>query len=101
MDLNKHDLYKRHDQLSNLKKTTYEQIYTRCVNKIKLTADAGELICIFIVPDFLFGSDYPLINVSSCATYIIGKLCKSNKYIKASYHEPNVIFIDWRRDIDF
>lgn len=97
MDLKEDDLYRRHDQLSTLKKNTYEQIYRRCVNKVKLTANIGELLCVFEIPFFVFGSDYPLINIDSCSKYIMSKLNHSNRHIKTSFIEPNIIFIDWRR----
>ena len=100
VDLKSSDLYKKHDQLIGLKKATYDQLYTRCKNRIKLAADAGELICLFEIPNFLFGSSYPLINVPSCANYIMNKLTRSSRHIKTMFIEPNIIFVDWRRDTD-
>jgi len=98
MSLKKDDLYKKHDQISNLKKQTYEQIYKRCVNQIKLTADTGELLCFFEIPHFLWGSEYPIINIQACATFIIEKL-NHLRDITVNFIEPNILFIDWRRDI--
>ena len=100
MDLNNNNLYKKHDQLIQLKKETYEKIFNRCKNTIKLSSDAGELICLFEIPNFLFGSSYPIINVQSCANYVINKLTQANSNIKTTFIEPNIIFIDWRRDSD-
>ena len=100
MALNNDDLYKKHDQLVRLKKETYEKLYNRCKNIIKLTSDAGELICIFKIPEFVFGSSYPIINIISCANYIMNKLTKANKHIKTIFFEPNIILIDWRRESD-
>ena len=100
MALNNNDLYKKHDQLIQLKKETYEKLYNRCVNNIKLTSNAGELICLFEIPSFLFGSSYPIINIESCANYIMNKLTTTNSNIKTSFIEPNIIFIDWRREKD-
>lgn len=100
MDLKSSDLYKKHDQLIELKKITYEKLYNRCKNSIKLTAATGELLCIFEIPNFMFGSGYPIINIESCAKYIMSKLVESNKHIKTSFIEPNYIFIDWRRETD-
>ncbi len=100
MDLNNNDLYKKHDQLIQLKRETYEKLYNRCKNTIKLTSDAGELICLFEIPNFLFGSSYPIINIQSCANYIMNKLTIANNNIKTTFIEPNIIFIDWRRDSD-
>ena len=100
MDLNNNNLYKKHDQLIQLKKETYEKIFNRCKNTIKLSSDAGELICLFEIPNFLFGSSYPIINVQSCSNYIINKLTQANSNIKTTFIEPNIIFIDWRRDSD-
>ena len=100
MDLNNDDLYKKHDQLVQLKRETYDKLYTRCRNRIKLTSDAGELICLFEIPAFLFGSSYPIINIPSCANYIMNKLAMANSHIKTTFIEPNFIFIDWRRDED-
>jgi hypothetical protein len=100
MDLNNNNLYKKHDQLVQLKKETYEKLYNRCKNTIKLTSDAGELICLFEIPKFLFGSSYPIINIQSCANYIMNKLLQANHNIKTTFIEPNIIFIDWRRKCD-
>lgn len=100
MDLNNNDLYKRHEKLVELKKETYEKIYKRCINQIKLTSNTGELICLFTIPHFLFGSSFPIINVTSCANYISNKLCSTNKNIKTTFIEPNILFIDWRREND-
>lgn len=100
MEINNDDLYKKHDTLIQLKRETYEKLYNRCKNRIKLTSAAGELICFFEIPPFLFGSSYPLINVQSCANYIMNKLTNANKHIKTTFIEPNIIFIDWRREED-
>lgn len=100
MELNNSDLYKKHDKLVELKKETYDKIYKKCTNFIKLTSDAGDLICFFEIPHFLFGSSYPIINIVSCANYIRNKLHQANKHIKTEFIEPNIIFIDWRRDND-
>lgn len=96
--LSSNDLYGKHDQLTNLKKQTYDKLYKRCVNIIKLTARTGELCCIFEVPSFVFGSEFPLINVSSCANYIMSKLTKTNKNIKTVFVPDNMILISWYRD---
>ena len=95
------DLYKRHDQLAELKRATYEKLFQRCISIIRLTSDTGELACIFEIPNFLFGSSYPIINIESCADYIIVKLSRTNKNIRATFVEPNIIFLDWRRESDF
>jgi len=100
MTLRDADLYKKHDQLIALKKSTYEQLYQRCKNIIKLTSDTGELVCIFEIPEFLFGSSYPIINRKSCGNYIMNKLIAENKNIRTTFIEPNLIFIDWRRKCD-
>ena len=100
MEINNNDLYKKHDQLIKLKKETYDKLYIRCKNLIKLTSDAGELICLFKIPEFLFGSSYPIINIESCGNYIMNKLTKANKNIRTEFIKPNLIFIDWRRESD-
>jgi hypothetical protein len=100
MSLRDSDLYKKHDQLVELKKSTYDQLYSRCKNTIKLTSDAGELICIYEIPEFLFGSSYPIINIKYCANYIMNKLYSENRNIKTTFIEPNLILIDWRRKQD-
>lgn len=98
MSIRDDDLYKKHDKIIQLKKETYEKLYIRCKNIIKLTADTGELVCFFEIPAFLFGSGYPIINIPYCANYIMNKLKKDNKNIKAYFLEPNIIFIDWRKN---
>ncbi|MEM0354140.1 MAG: hypothetical protein QXW79_01025 [Thermoplasmata archaeon] len=100
MEINNIDLYGKYDRLAQLKKESYDKLYRRCVNQIKIASNSGELICFFEVPKFLFGSSYPIINVESCAQYIISKLSQTNKNIKAEFVEPNIIFIDWRRSND-
>lgn len=98
MELKNSELYKKHDKLIELKKQTYDKLYKRCCKMIKLAADTGELICLFKIPNFVFGSSYPLINIQSCANYIMNKLIKSNHNIKTTFIEPDLIFIDWRRE---
>ncbi|BCS83094.1 hypothetical protein QLL95_gp1029 [Cotonvirus japonicus] len=98
MALKNDDLYRKHDQLINLKKQTYEKLYNRCVNIIKLTSSAGELLCIFEIPSFMFGTSFPIINVEYCANYIINKLTQSNENIKVTFIKPNILFIDWRKE---
>lgn len=100
MSINNNDLYKKHDQLINLKKQTYDKLYQRCINGIKLTSNAGELIYVFQIPPTLFGVGYPLINIQSCANYIMNKLAQENKNIRTTFVEPNFILIDWRRPSD-
>ncbi|AAV50713.1 hypothetical protein [Acanthamoeba castellanii mimivirus] len=97
MVLNDDDLYKKHDQLVNLKRQTYEKIFNRCVNTIKLSSDAGELICLFQIPNFLFGTGYPIVNIKYCANYIINKLSEMNENIETTFIDPNILFIDWRK----
>lgn len=100
MDINNNDLYKKHDRLIQLKRETYEKIYTQCKNRIKLTSDAGELLCLFEIPEFVFGASFPIINIESCANYVMNKLTRANKHIKTIFVNPNIIFIDWRRERD-
>ncbi|AGC01904.1 hypothetical protein H012_gp558 [Acanthamoeba polyphaga moumouvirus] len=100
MNLRDEDLYKKHDDLINLKTQTYEKLYQRCNNNIKLTSNAGELMCLFEIPNFLFGSSYPIINVKCCAKYLMNKLTEANKNIRVTFIEPNMLFIDWRRPED-
>ncbi len=100
MDLNNKDLYKKHEQLIELKRQTYEKLYRRCKNTIKLTSDAGELICLFKIPEFVFGSTFPIVSTHYCANYIMNKLRQANKHIKTTFIEPDIIFIDWRRESD-
>lgn len=101
MDLRPEDLYKKHDQLIELKRQSYEKIYQQCLNVIKMTASAGELMCIFEIPSFMFGVAYSIINQKMCANYIMNKLAKSNKNIRTAYVEPNMVVIDWRRQRDY
>jgi hypothetical protein len=101
MELNNKELYGKHDKMIEMKRQTYEKIYNRCKNTIKLATDAGELICLYEIPNFMFGSPFPIINIPSCAQYIINKLTTANKNIKASFIEPNIILIDWRRKNDY
>lgn len=100
-DLKTSDLYKTHDKHAELKMKTYDTIYTYCNNTIKLSAKKGELCCYYIVPNFLFGHAYSIINVESCSNYIMDKLIKSNRHVRATFHPPNIIFIDWTREEDY
>lgn len=94
------ELFGKHDQLIQLKKDTYDKLYTRCLNSVKLASNAGELIALFEIPPFVFGSGFPIINIASCANYIMHKLSNANRHIRTSFIEPNIIFIDWRREED-
>lgn len=100
MDLKASDLYKKHQDLSNLKKTSYENIYKKCISKIKLTANTGELVCIYEIPEFLLGSGYSIINIKSCASYIQNKMITSAPDVKTAFIEPNIILFDWRKSIN-
>ena len=96
-DINDNDLYNSHDKLSILKKKSYEDIYTRCVNTIKLTSKAGELMCIFQIPKFYINGSYPIIDIEKCASYVMAKLIMANKNINVTFHNPNILLIDWRK----
>jgi len=100
MNLENSDLYSKYDKITELKLNTYNKLLTKCENTIKYAAKLGELMCIFKIPNFLFGTEYPIINVTSCAHYIIHHITNANKHIKAEFIEPNIIFIDWRREFD-
>lgn len=100
MSLQSNDLYGKHDKLIELKKNTYDKLHVRCENLIKLTSNTGKLMCFFVIPTFLFGSEYPLINIESCSNYIKNKLLKSYPDMRTVFIEPNLIFIDWRRKSD-
>lgn len=97
MKLSTTDLYRKHDQLVQLKRDAYEKLYRNCQNQIKLAANAGELVCIFEIPNILFGNGYPKINIQACAQYLRDKLAQANDNIETHFIEPNLIFIDWRR----
>lgn len=92
------DLYRNHHNLVELKKQTYDKLFERCVQSVKLASKIGELMCVYKVPSFVFGAPYPTINIEYCSKYIIKKLLRTNKHIKANFIEPDIIFIDWRRD---
>lgn len=97
MDLHVEDLYRKHDQLAAQKLQTYERICKQCANTIKFAANAGELFCVFEIPSYVFNSEYPFINVPSCADYIIAELAKVSNKMRVKFVEPNALFIDWRR----
>lgn len=100
MSLRASDLYKHRDQLIELKRQSYEKIYERCVNYIKMTAKTGALSCVYEIPEFVFGVPYANINRDRCATYIMNKLAKSNKNIITTFVPPGQLFIDWHRKTD-
>jgi len=86
--------------LIELKRQTYEKIYERCVNYIKITAKTGSLTCLYEIPDFVFGVPFAIINRERCATYIMNKLAASNKNIVTTFIPPGQLWIDWRRKND-
>lgn len=98
MNLTENDLYKTHDNFKKLKEETYERLYINCTNGILMTAKNGDFIYIFKIPSFLMGNGYPLINIPSCATYIMNKLTLNFKKMKVMFVNPNIILIDWRRN---
>lgn len=100
MELKTADLYRKHDQLINLKRKTYHKLYERCLNTIKLTGMRGDLICIYEIPSFMFGEGFPIINIESCANYIMNTLAKTHHSLRTTFFSPNIIFIDWRREED-
>src|SRR5271166_5870363 len=98
MSLNIDDLYGKHDQLIKLKKESYDKICNRCINMVKLSAKAGSLYCTFEIPNFEFGSPFPITDIESGAIYIMNNFEQSNKdnntNIKTEFISPNMIFID-------
>lgn len=97
MDLNTRDLYKTHDNLIALKEKSYDNMCKKCINAIKLSAKAGELICTYEIPNFVIGSGYSFIDIPACAEYIKDKITKSNRNIHTTFFEPNLLVFDWRR----
>lgn len=100
MKIDNSDLYSNYDKVTELKLNTYKKLLAKCENTIKYSAKLGELMCIFTIPNFLVGADYPIINILPCAQYIIHNITEANAHIKAEFIEPNLIFIDWRRTDD-
>jgi hypothetical protein len=98
MSLKSSDLYATHDKLVKMKLNTYHKIYKKCENIIKLNSKQGKLMCTFEIPSLLFGSEYPSVNVENCANYIINKLNEVSENIKITFIQPNLLFIDWRRE---
>lgn len=91
------DLYKRHDQLVQLKRKTYNEIYRQCTHKIKFAADMGEMITYFEIPHFMFCTGYAIVNIDACANYIINKFDTELPAVRATFHKPNILLLDWRR----
>lgn len=101
MMLKNSDLYKKHEDIISLKKETYDRITKQLINSIKSAANIGELICFFEIPNIMFGTGYPIINIQYCANYVMNKINNMNSNIRTYFIEPNIIFVDWRRKDDF
>lgn len=99
MDLNTSDLYKKHNELSNLIRLSYENIYKKCIQHIKFSANTGELVCVYTIPYFIMGSGYSIVDVKSCASYIQEKMKRGAPDVKTKFIEPNILFFDWRRSV--
>ena len=97
MALSNRQLYKKHDELKSLKIETYDKLKNRCVNLIAQSANMGEFMCIFEIPNYLFGSSFPMVDVATCAKYIMNKIIAENNNIKPTFCEPNFIIFDWRK----
>lgn len=96
MSLTDEDLYGKYNEIVRMKLSSYDKMYVRCVNLIKRSAQFGEFILVYKIPNILPGSEYPLINIPVCAEYIIDKFKKTNKNIKVNFYEPNYLLFDWR-----
>lgn len=96
MELTDEELYLSHNKIKQMKKNTYDSLYNKCVNKVKLVSKKGFMCCLFVIPKIVFGSEYPKINVKYAADYISDKLVKTNKNIKVTFYEPNALFIEWQ-----
>lgn len=96
MDINDHDLYGTHDRLVCMKKQTYDKIYQKCIQTIKLASKSGHLSCVYYIPSFLVGGSFPIIDIERCAEYVMSKL-EMNANIKTEFYEPNIIVIDWSK----
>ena len=96
MSITDKELYNQNQRIMDLKRATYESLYKKCVNLIKLNSKKGELMCFYYIPKIVFGSGYPHVNIEYCAKYIIDKLHIANKHIRATLVQPNMLLIDWR-----
>jgi hypothetical protein len=100
MSISDRDLYKKHDTLVEFNKQTYEKIFQRCINEIKMASNTGELIYVFQIPQTLIGHGSLFVNIIPCANYIIYRMNQVNSNIRTTFIEPNLILFDWRRECD-
>ena len=95
--LNSKSLYKRHNEIIELRKKAYAAVYQKCINYIQYETDKGELICLFKVPSFIFGIG--AVDIPLCIEYIKQKINKDyNGIIRVdSPTGTDIIFCDWRK----
>jgi hypothetical protein len=100
MSLSDDVLYRRHDEIVRQKRETYEQLFVKCKNIIRNASRMGSLSCCYEIPPFVLGASHPLIDVKTCAKYIISATAKENPNIRVTFTQPNIVYFDWRRVAD-
>lgn len=90
-------LYDMKDSKDKKKLVIFDEIITKCHNKIKFTAKNGGYCIFFEIPYFIIGK--PLYNIQECTNYIINSLKKNGLFVSLlAPPNNNIIYISWNPD---
>lgn len=91
--LNLDDLYSNHIKRDRNKLRFYEDIYMKCIAKVKKTnKELQKFDCCYQVPAFVFGG--PIYDYEELKKYLIFKL--KNNGLLAECIDNNTIYISWK-----
>lgn len=91
----RYNIFESEERIMALKRHSYNKIFACIKNLIKLTCKAREKICLYEIPTYLYGEEYPHINIKSCSRYLIQKIINWNSYIRVAFEKPNILLLDW------
>ena len=69
----------------------YEEVLSKCINRMYTASLKGKSNYIFKVPIFLVG--LPLYNYDTCLVYLIKALREKDYYVR--FHTPSWLYISW------
>lgn len=91
--LNLNDLYSPHIQKDKNKLNLYDNVYSKCILKIKKTNnELRQMECFYRVPPYNFGG--PIYNYDELKQYLLFKLLDNGLF--AEYIDVETLYISWK-----
>ena len=87
-------LYELKNKKDKRKNSIFDEIISKCHNKIKRIANEGGLNLFYLIPHVIIGK--PLYKIEDCKDYVIAALKKNGLYVRL-FTPPNqyMIYISW------